>query len=756
MISNRFTAILAGAIIVSLLVNGCAPVQTAGNNSAEKGNTIVNKPRIESTASGWRIDNGGICIELARTDSGGVNLVSLANGAGGHEWALKGSPTGCSITREPGTGSVLQSDAGFRFIRDNIVKLPNGGVRLELSFADESQETILCLLLTCYPDRAVIEYSARLENHGKSALRPICGIRPLRLSLGATGAGLQALTAAPRGGHGFVKVGDFSQKRSFDNWVVCENTQAGQSLLVGGDLGVGILRFEAVTEPVDGGLSLCVGTDFPGSPNPDRYSAIEVGPGQSTETPIAFLAVASGGPDEVANEAFRYLRRYVFPKPVPNSPLATYCIWLTEPNSEERILEELEFARKMGFDVFYHDASWYEGSSLVPGVNDWSKGLGSYKENRDKFPHGLAYLSKRVRASGMKFGLWVDPGMVDMERVTSGEIPESWLAKAGGNRLECWHPSLTPMAQLCLGNPEVVEWLEKELDRIIDTYDVEWMKWDPSGTASDFCDREDHGHGKHGGAWASYQNMVKIWSHLLKKHPNLSGFECSASLHLSRTNPGPMTLLPGGYVNEFITGPMVAPFVWGSMAIARGDADEVPALQDDWYSASSLDYNLRRHFIHGVTFGNVNGASAQLLSNAPAGYIEAYHRALLAFKKYRHLLLGDVWHPELADPANWSAIQYTSDDAGESVLFVFRNEGGAPGNTVRLKALDPQKTYVLTSLNETGGRERSIAGDVLMRDGIGVSLPHEWLGRGAGLPDKRYENQLGYGSDIILIRSQKK
>ena len=196
---------------------------------------------------------------------------------------------------------------------------------------------------------------------------------------------------------------------------------------------------------------------------------------------------------------------------------------------------------------------------------------------------------------------------------------------------------------------------------------------------------------------------------------------------------------------------MVAPFVWGSLA--SGVADEVPNLKDGWYSIAALDYNLRRHFIHGVTFGNVNGSRAQLLSNAPAGYIEAYRRALLFFKSYRHLLFCDVWHPDLADPANWSAIQYTSDDASESVLFVFRHEGGRAGNTVRLKALDPQKTYVLTSLNEPGGREKRMAGDVLMRDGIQVSLPHEWLGKGDGL-DKRYENQLGYGSDIILIRSQ--
>ena len=705
---------------------------------------------IATTDSGWKIDNGRIKVELARTASGGVTLVSLVDAANGYDWALKGSPTGCSLTRNPGTGFVLQGDSGFRFSRDRIVEREDGGVTLELAFAEEHQSTVLCLSLTCFPGRAVIEYAARLENHGQGALSPVYGIRPLCLSLGAPGERLRAYTTHPKGHHGFAEAGDFAGKREFDNWVVCENTQTLHALLVGGDLGVGILRFEVLAEPVAGGVSLCVGTDFPKSPNPERCSAIELPPGQSTETAIAFLAVAAGGPDEVGNEAFRYLKRHVLLKPVPDSPLATYCIWLTEPNSEEIILDELEFARKMGFDVFYHDAGWYEGSSLVPGVNDWSRGLGSYKEDRYKFPHGLAALSRKVQAAGMKFGLWVDPGMVDRQRVASGEIPESWIAKADGKALECWHPSLSPMNQLCLGNPEVVEWIQGELERIIEAYEVEWMKWDPSGTASDFCDRTDHGHGRYGAAWTSYQNMVRIWSRLLNKYPDLSGFECNASLHLSRTNPGPVSILPGGYVNEFITGPMVAPVVWGSLASAV--ADEIPALKADWYSISALDYNLRRHFIHGVTFGNVNGSSAQLLSKAPAGYLEAYRRALLFFKRYRHLLFGDVWHPELVDPAKWNAIQYTSEEGGESVLFVFRHEGGGPTNTVKLKALNPRKTYTLTSLNETGGREKRLCGGDLMQGGLSLSLPHEWLGKGDGLPDKRYENQLDYGSDIVLIR----
>src|SRR6266568_148213 len=86
-----------------------------------------------------------------------------------------------------------------------------------------------------------------------------------------------------------------------------------------------------------------------------------------------------------------------------------------------------------------------------------------------------------------------------------------------------------------------------------------------------------------------------IMRYLLGRFPNLSGFECDPSLQYARTNPGPQNLLPGGYTNEFITGPMVSPNVWGSLAAAgKGDAGG-EYLTGRWYSASALDYYFRKH-----------------------------------------------------------------------------------------------------------------------------------------------------------------
>ena len=194
---------------------------------------------------------------------------------------------------------------------------------------------------------------------------------------------------------------------------------------------------------------------------------------------------------------------------------------------------------------------------------------------------------------------------------------------------------------------------------------------------------------------------------------------------------------------------MASPNVWGSLATAgQGDAGG-DYLTARWYSASALDYYLRKHFTHGVTFGNINGMSSQFLSAAPPGFVEAFTRNLLFFKQYRHLLLEDVYHPKV-EASGWSAIQYAKEDASESVVYIFRDKSDKADTAVQLRGLDPKATYRVTSLNDRPGRERIMTGERLM-SGISVHLPDEWLAKGdSAIPE--FADQQLYGSDILLLK----
>jgi hypothetical protein len=519
--------------------------------------------------------------------------------------------------------------------------------------------------------------------------------------------------------------------------------------LVGGEPGLGVLGWKASVQPSSKNTSIRAGTILIKDKKSGPPETLELAPGETVETPISFFALAKGDSDNAGNETFRYLKQYVFQAPLPDSPLVTYCIWLTEKNSEEQLLKELKLAKQVGFDVFYHDATWYEGASVVPGMNDWTLGLGSYQEDKEKFPHGIKNFSDAVHATGLKFGLWVDPGNVDAARVESGEIPSDWLAMIDGKTIGTTHPSLAITKQLCLGDPKVVAWIEKQLGDIIEKWGLDWIKWDPSSTVSYECNRTDHGHGKTDGAYAAYRGRMEIMRYLLERFPNLSGFECDPSLQFARTNPGPQSLLPGGYTNEFITGPMLSPNVWGSLATAGSGDASGEYLTSRWYSASALDYYFRKHFTHGVTFGNINGMSSQFLSAAPPGFVEALERNLLFFKQYRHLLLEDVYHPKIA-ASGWSSIQYVKEDSTESVVYIFRDKSETADTIVRLRGLDANAKYRVTSLNDRPGRDRLITGEALM-NGLAEHLPNQWLSTGDGAI-KEFADQQTYGSDVLLLK----
>ena len=700
------------------------------------GTLATSQVSINKSSTGWDLTNGRIRIELGR--SGDAVLMRSLRRDGGAEWAVVDKP----IVAVPD-----KSGTAYRYRDDVISDLAKGGKQLTLRFQSDDGG-LLSLEWKLYPTGAVLQTAVQLENRGPRPLLLDPHINSLFLTLKNPMRGLRTYSSA-KGPHGFHSSAGASQKGDFADWLVLENEEAGESMLVGGEPGLGVLGWRANVLASPAGTMVQAGTILMKNGKSGSAPIFELAPGQAVETPMSFFALASGDSDNAGNETFRYLKQYVFQTPLPDSPLVTYCIWLTEKNSEESLLKELKFAKRVGFDVFYHDATWYEGASVVPGMNDWTSGLGSYQEDKEKFPHGLRNLSDAVHALGLKFGLWVDPGNVDAARVGTGEIPEDWLAMIDGKTIGTTHPSLTPTKQLCLGDPKVVAWIEKQLGDIIEKWHLDWIKWDPSSTVSYECNRTDHGHGKTDGAYAAYRGRMEIMRYLLERFPNLSGFECDPSLQFARTNPGPQGLLPGGYTNEFITGPMLSPNVWGSLAAAgHGDAGG-EYLTARWYSASALDYYFRKHFMHGVTFGNINGMSSQFLSAAPPGFVEALERNLLLFKQYRHLLLEDVYHPRV-DAAGWSSVQYVKEDSSESVVYVFRDKSEIADTKIHLRGLDAKTRYRVTSLNDRPGREREMSGESLL-NGIAVHLPDKWLSSGDGAI-KEFADQQLYGSDVLLLQ----
>ncbi len=67
-------------------------------------------------------------------------------------------------------------------------------------------------------------------------------------------------------------------------------------------------------------------------------------------------------------------------------------------------------AKQLGVDLFLLDDGWFGNKYPRNGDN---AGLGDWQENVKKLPHGIGYLVKEAQEQGVKFGIWLEPEMVN-------------------------------------------------------------------------------------------------------------------------------------------------------------------------------------------------------------------------------------------------------------------------------------------------------------------------------------------------------
>jgi alpha-galactosidase len=443
-------------------------------------------------------------------------------------------------------------------------------------------------------------------------------------------------------------------------------------------------------------------------------------------TPPVFLALAHGDADEAFGVAQTYLKAHVFPKPLANSPWVVYDIWGTESEGVEKaLLDEMEIAAGLGVELFYVDASWYKGSSKK-GNGDWGCGLGNYTEDREKYPRGLAHLSEKAHALGMKFGLWVGPNIVD-SRLVPDPIPRKWVAQQdGADRILTIPGWESTCHQVCLGCGEYIEYLKTNLTPIVSEFRLDWLKWDNSGIPGipGQCNRADHGHQAGDGSYAALTGQYEIFRHLHEKYPDLVLEQCGYGSRLDyglartiRANWLSDASFPSSHVrdNAFVASHIYPSFYNGGWIVKDPELEKTT-------DPDILDTIYRSRMIGLFGFGTLHGTMPERVSLYPAAVLEAARRNISAYKRYRHLLHGRAYHlfPPPGSPEQWQAIQFASEDGTEAVVLCFRGKSTQSAMRLPVRGLQAGKTYKVALAN--GNTMRSLTGRQLMRDGLIASL----------------------------------
>jgi alpha-galactosidase len=452
--------------------------------------------------------------------------------------------------------------------------------------------------------------------------------------------------------------------------------------------------------------------------------------GERLNAPRVFLGLAHGDLEQAFFTVRHYMRQHVFPDPLENDPWIVYDFWATEAQGvEEALLHEIEIARDLGIDVFNMDASWYLGSS-IKGNGDWGCGLGHYTDDRQKYPIGLASISRRIHEAGMKFGLWVGPNVVD-SRIVGTAIPKLWIAKVDGKdqtlQPEGWESSVH---QVCLGCRGYLDFLKSELTRIVQEFNLDWLKWDNSGIPSSpaNCNRADHGHQAGDGSYSALIGQYEIFNHLHAKFPNLVLEQCGYGSRLDyglartiRSNWLSDASFPSDHVrNNAIVASHLYPSAYNGAWIVSEDPDlnryaNDPALLDTIY---------RSRMISLFGFGTINGQLKERVSLYPEPVLAAARRNVPLYKRYRHLLqhdCHDLLPAQAGGEKEWQAMQFVSPSGREAVVLVFRAESMQNTKQLQFQGLHRDSLYAITFAN--GGRlDLKMTGQDLLSRGIVVSL----------------------------------
>ena len=200
-------------------------------------------------------------------------------------------------------------------------------------------------------------------------------------------------------------------------------------------------------------------------------------PGETFDTPEVIMSFTSEGLTGLSHNYHRFIRsnicrgKYQFAKrPVLlNSWEASYFDF-----TDETILALADEAAELGVEMLVMDDGWFGRR------NDDNAGLGDWYVNEDKIKCGLKNLVDQVNEKGLKFGIWMEPEMINEDSDLYRTHPD-WAFAMPGRKPGRTRNQLV----LDMSRAEVVDYVYSCMEKILSENNIEYLKWDMNRSLSD-------------------------------------------------------------------------------------------------------------------------------------------------------------------------------------------------------------------------------------------------------------------------------
>ena len=203
-------------------------------------------------------------------------------------------------------------------------------------------------------------------------------------------------------------------------------------------------------------------------------------PGESFTSPEAVMTFSAEGCGKMSRNFHDFIRaRILPPEPFEKRPvvLNTWeaCLFDIDETEVERFAVA---AADAGMDMLVMDDGWFGKR------NNDRAGLGDWYVNRDKFKDGLKPFVDKIKSHGIKFGIWIEPEMVNPDSDLFRAHPEWALGTDGRENTRSRHQLVLDMA-----NPDVIEYLKKSFSDSFDGVSIDYFKWDMNRHMSEVSSR---------------------------------------------------------------------------------------------------------------------------------------------------------------------------------------------------------------------------------------------------------------------------
>ena len=186
---------------------------------------------------------------------------------------------------------------------------------------------------------------------------------------------------------------------------------------------------------------------------------------------------------------------------------------------ENKLIGLMDEATKLGVDMFLLDDGWF--ANKYPRSSD-HQGLGDWEETAGKLPNGVGRLVEEAQKKGIKFGIWIEPEMVNPKSELY-EKHKDWVIHLP-NRDEYYFRN---QMVLDLSNPKVQDHVFGVVDNLMTKYPgIAFFKWDCNSPITNIYsmylkDKQSH-------LYVDYvRGLYKVLDRIKAKYPDLPMMLCA-------------------------------------------------------------------------------------------------------------------------------------------------------------------------------------------------------------------------------------